>query len=106
MELLRHCICFFADDSYLYCKATVNEASKVCQLFQMFESASGQQVNSHKFSTFFIKDTKLETRLNICLSMGMNDAVEDCRYLALPNTLGRNKNTILGFFKEKLRRRI
>lgn len=43
----------FADDSYFYCKADSAEASKVLQLLQVYEGASGQQVNKGKSSVFF-----------------------------------------------------
>lgn len=56
----------FADDSYLYCKATVGEAERVCQLLQTFEASSGQQVNRHKSSIFFSMNTTEETKVAVC----------------------------------------
>ncbi|XP_074346852.1 uncharacterized protein LOC141685659 [Apium graveolens] len=53
----------YADDSYLYCKATITEAIKVCQLLHTFETASGQQVNRQKSSIFFSKNTSDMTRM-------------------------------------------
>ena len=44
---------FFADDSYIFCKARPEEASHVLDLLHVFEQASGQKVNFEKSSIFF-----------------------------------------------------
>lgn len=43
---------FFADDSYVYCKANVEEAQNVMHMLNTFESASGQKINTTKSSCF------------------------------------------------------
>uniref|UniRef100_A0A803NUT9 Reverse transcriptase domain-containing protein n=1 Tax=Cannabis sativa TaxID=3483 RepID=A0A803NUT9_CANSA len=55
----------FADDSYVYCKANDNEAERVLQLLQVYQRASGQQVNQAKSSIFFSKNTNEGTRKKI-----------------------------------------
>ncbi|XP_060961018.1 uncharacterized protein LOC133031516 [Cannabis sativa] len=72
----------FADDSYVYCKANVSEATHVMHLLQIYEQASGQQL------------------------MGMVEAGDDSFYLGLPCILGRNKKAILGFLQEKMKKKI
>lgn len=51
--LISHML--FVDDSYLYCKATLDETSKVCRLLHTFEAASGRRVNRQKSSIFSVK---------------------------------------------------
>lgn len=96
----------FADDSYLYCKAIVNEASKVCQLLYTFEGASGQQVNRSKSSIFFSLNTREDIKTVVCNQMNILEATDNIKYLRLPNTMGRNKNAILGFLKDRVQSRI
>uniref|UniRef100_A0A803PUK7 Reverse transcriptase domain-containing protein n=1 Tax=Cannabis sativa TaxID=3483 RepID=A0A803PUK7_CANSA len=96
----------FADDSYLYCRATAAEIDKVQELLLIFEKASGQQVNFNKSSVFFSSNTTQSSKNLICNSMGICEATEDSKYLGLPSTLGRNKNTVLGFLKDKMQKRI
>lgn len=96
----------FADDSYLYCKATISEAIKVCQLLQTFEHATVQHVNRQKSTIFFSTNTSKEARTAICEQMSMNEATEHSMYLGLPNIMGRNKNVILGFLKDKVRKKV
>ena len=40
----------FADDSLLFCKATMEECEKVMEVLNMYEEASEQKVNSSKTS--------------------------------------------------------
>lgn len=102
--LISHML--FADDSYLYCKATVTEAEKVCQLHSTFESDSGQQVNRQKSSIFFSRNTDEAARMDVCNIMQMNKATEHSMYLGFPNTMGRNKSAVLGYLKDRIRKRV
>lgn len=38
--------------------------------------------------------------------MGMIEANDHSMYLGLPNIMGRNKNVVLGFLKEKIHKRV
>uniref|UniRef100_A0A803PRY0 Reverse transcriptase domain-containing protein n=1 Tax=Cannabis sativa TaxID=3483 RepID=A0A803PRY0_CANSA len=96
----------FADDSYVYCQASDEEANHVLSLLRFFEEASGQKVNLHKSSTFFSSNTSMATRSRICSLMCIQEAGVDSMYLGLPSIVGRNKNAVLGFLKEKMRKRI
>lgn len=96
----------FADDSYLYCKASVREATEMVRLLRSFELASGQQVNFQKSSVFFNTNTAQESRQEICSLMGIREADSQSMYLGLPSMLGRNKSELLGFIKDRVRNRI
>ncbi|KAM6544107.1 hypothetical protein CsatB_008554 [Cannabis sativa] len=97
---------FFADDSYLYCRATEEEANNVIELLQCFQLASGQQVNLNKSSVFFSANTGMDIRARICSILRVQEAGDTSTYLGLPNILGRNKNALLGFLKDKMRKKI
>ncbi|KAM6599952.1 hypothetical protein CsatA_019561 [Cannabis sativa] len=96
----------FADDSYLYCKAIDKEALNVIRLLQLFEQASGQQVNFAKSTIFFSSNTTESIKARMCSLLGMVEAPPNSLYLGLPCTMGRNKNAILGFLKDKMEKRI
>ncbi|KAM6569367.1 hypothetical protein CsatB_017352 [Cannabis sativa] len=96
----------FADDSYVYCQATEEEAARVLSLLHVFEVASGQKVNLHKSSAFFSSNTLMTTRSRICDLMHIHEAGVDSMYLGLPSIVGRNKNAVLGFLKERMKSRI
>ncbi|XP_030479091.2 uncharacterized protein LOC115696327 [Cannabis sativa] len=42
----------------------------------------------------------------MCVALGMVEASENSLYLGLPCTMGRNKNLILGFLKDKMQKKI
>lgn len=96
----------FADDSYFYCKAKVEEARKVLELLAIYESESGQKVNVEKSSVFFSTNVITGNKSNICNELKMVEADGKSKYLGLPNILGRNKSSILGYLKNKVQERI
>lgn len=81
----------FADDSYLLCKADTQEAVKVLELLEIYERASGQQVNKAKSSIFYSTNVLRYNRELICQTLLMPEANEKSTYLGLPNVIGRNK---------------
>uniref|UniRef100_A0A803Q5E7 procollagen-proline 4-dioxygenase n=1 Tax=Cannabis sativa TaxID=3483 RepID=A0A803Q5E7_CANSA len=97
---------FFADDSFLFCQATVSAATSISNLLRLFEEASGQKVNASKSSIFFSSNTDGSTRTQICSTLNMNEALEGSLYVGLPNIIGRNKKAMLGFVKNKVIARI
>ncbi|KAM6584602.1 hypothetical protein CsatB_011604 [Cannabis sativa] len=96
----------FADDSYLYCKATILEANRIKDILQKFEAASGQKVNFAKSSIFYSTNTTQSVRDRISNTLHMSMADENSLYLGLPSTLSRNKSAVLGYLKERVRKRI
>ncbi|XP_062086353.1 uncharacterized protein LOC133792461 [Humulus lupulus] len=78
---------FFADDSYLYCRASEEETTKINLLLRC-------------------TNTPAESRMWICQNLDILEAGLGCFYLGLPSMLGRNKTVMLGFLKERIRQRI
>ncbi|KAM6561714.1 hypothetical protein CsatA_030953 [Cannabis sativa] len=102
--LISHML--FADDSYIYCQASEDGARNVVSLLDLFQAASGQQINCQKSSLFFSPNTSHDEKVRICTMMGIQEANENSLYLGLPNTLGRNKTAMLGFLKDRMRKKI
>lgn len=46
----------FADNSSVFCRATIKEGSKVMKVLEDYESDSGQKLNKEKTSLFFSKN--------------------------------------------------
>ncbi len=44
---------FFADDSIIFCKASISECEEILKVLSLYENASGQQVNGGKIVLFF-----------------------------------------------------
>lgn len=92
----------FADDSYFFCQADTNKASKVLEVLTTYEQASGQQLNKSKSSVFFSTNVIQYNRQSVCQVLQMAEADGHSTYLDLPNILGRNKSAVLGFLKDKV----
>uniref|UniRef100_A0A803NLR5 RNase H type-1 domain-containing protein n=1 Tax=Cannabis sativa TaxID=3483 RepID=A0A803NLR5_CANSA len=95
-----------ADDNYIYYKATKKEAYNIKELLHTFEQTSGQKINFLKSSVFYSCNTNTGFRDTICDFLGIFESDENGSYLGLPYSIVRNKNAILGFLKDKLRKRI
>uniref|UniRef100_A0A803PRI6 Reverse transcriptase zinc-binding domain-containing protein n=1 Tax=Cannabis sativa TaxID=3483 RepID=A0A803PRI6_CANSA len=96
----------FADDSYLFCQANSGASRSIMSLLRRLETASCQQVNLTKSSIFFSPNVQQDVRHQICSLLGMDEAFDNNFYLGLPNIIGRNKKSILGFLKNKVINRI
>lgn len=92
----------FADDSYLFCKANPEEALKVRDVLEIYERASGQQVNKEKSSVFYSTNVMQYNRQPVCQILQMPEANDHSTYLGLPNIIGRNKSAFLGYLKDKV----
>ena len=61
---------FFADDSLIFCKATVDECVALQKVQSAYEQASGQQLNRAKTSLFFSPTTAKEIQEEIKVRFG------------------------------------
>ncbi|XP_019172068.1 PREDICTED: uncharacterized protein LOC109167502 [Ipomoea nil] len=97
---------FFADDCYIFCKATPSEAAALKNILETFTSASGQSVNYTKSTLSFSRNTCTNSKTAFCNIMGIREGNLNGSYLGLPSIIGRNKREILGFIKDKVVGRI
>ena len=52
----------FADDSIVFCRASLKEASRVMKVLEDYEGDSGQRLNKEKTSLFSNKNTSMEVQ--------------------------------------------
>ena len=97
---------FFADDSLIFCKASVQEAKAAVQVIEDYGKASGQVSNADKSSIFFSKNMREEVRQQILQVMGGMKQVKKSQYLGLPMVIGRSKSTVFKYIKEKIARKL
>ncbi|KAH9767472.1 reverse transcriptase domain-containing protein [Citrus sinensis] len=97
---------FFADDCFLFFKATVHEAHLVKKILATYEAASGQQVNYNKSSVSFSRNMVEDTIHNICQQLGVVATIDHGTYLGLPSYVGHKKIDIFRYIKDKVWQRI
>ena len=105
----QHGVCIshllFADDSFLFCKATVDECQQLLHILGQYEAASGQAINRQKTALFFSKNTMLEVRTLIQQMLGGRIMTHTENYLGLPMANGKSKVTTFKDLQEKVTKR-
>ncbi|XP_062094191.1 uncharacterized protein LOC133800253 [Humulus lupulus] len=82
---------FFADDSVMFCKASVEECHALLDVLSIYEHASEQSVNLAKSSFTFSPNVDHDTKDAIKQLTGLEDCSEMAKYLGLPSMVGRKK---------------
>ena len=91
----------FADDSFIFCQATVDECHHLLHLLGCYESTSGQAINRQK-----MRNTKQEVKGHIQTLMGAR-VMENCeKYLGLPMVGGKSKLNTFKDLREKITKRV
>lgn len=97
---------FFADDCYIFCKASEDNANHILQMLNIFQRASGQQINVEKSSVFYSRNTNAYLKHDIHQILKIKEAEEDTQYLGLPNMISRKKSDVFGYIKNRLKDRL
>uniref|UniRef100_A0A2N9EX83 Reverse transcriptase domain-containing protein n=1 Tax=Fagus sylvatica TaxID=28930 RepID=A0A2N9EX83_FAGSY len=82
---------FFADDSVLFCRASLQECHAIQDILRTYERASGQQINQDKTTLFFSSSTREETQNEIKDALRLPVIRQYENYLGLPSMVGRAK---------------
>jgi ribonuclease HI len=93
---------FFADDSLLFSRATLEDCAKIQEILSTYEKASGQQVNRDKTTLFFSKGTSMHIQDSIKVTLGVPIIRQYEKYLGLPSLVGRNRSASFSQIKEKV----
>ena len=93
---------FFADDTLLFCRASMGDLEVILCILEMHELASVQKLNREKTTVFFSKATKEERRMEMVEFLGVSEVREYEKYLGLPAVVGRNKKESLNYIKERV----
>ena len=93
---------FFADDSLLFCRASLSDLQVIQNILSLYEKASGQKLNREKTTIFFNKAVKEDTKTQISNYLEVPEVKEYEKYLGLPAVVGRKKKESLNYLKERV----
>jgi hypothetical protein len=93
---------FFADGSLLFCRATTLECQKFQDILQLYEKASGQQLNRAKTTLFFSRNTPTTVQEELKDILGVPSIKQYEQYLGLPSLVGKEKIICFSQIKEKV----
>lgn len=85
---------FFADDSLLFCRATLEECKHLQKLLEVYRVVSTQAVNFNKSALYFSKNTNAEVKRQICNELKIQEADHQFLYLGMPVGIGRKKKEV------------
>lgn len=97
---------FFADDSIIFCKASIENCDSLQRVLNVYELASGQQLNRAKTSLFFSSNTTHEVQEEIKSKFGAQVIKQHKKYLGLPSLVGKNRKNSFKEIKDKLARKL
>ena len=92
----------FANDSLLFCRATIQECQKILDILEVYGKCSGQQINRNKTTIFFSKATYEDIRNQIKTALGVPEIIQYEKYLGLLSLVGRNKKASFNYIKERV----
>ena len=96
----------FADDSIVFCRASLDEANRVMKVLEEYERDSGQRLNKEKTSLFFSKNTSREVQDQVKGLFGAQIVRHHEKYLGLPPLVGKGKRKAFNHIKEMVGRKI
>ncbi|CAL1399697.1 unnamed protein product [Linum trigynum] len=97
---------FYADDSYLFLRASVPECANLLHLLAEYERYSGQWINLHKSAMCGSANVSEQELLSLSSFLGVATMSPDDKYLGLPSQLRRSKSLTFQFIEEDLAARI
>ncbi|CAJ2636477.1 unnamed protein product [Trifolium pratense] len=96
----------FADDCFLFFKATVNEAIVLKNILSVYEAASGQAINLQKSEFYCSRNVHADLREEIAHQLGVTQVLGTGKYLGLPSMIGRSKKSTFKFIKDRIWKKI
>ena len=92
----------FADDSLLFCRARVEDVSKILEILGKYERALGQKLNANKTTIFFGGNVTDSEKLQVQSLLGVPKIKEYEKYLGLPLVVGRHKKASFNYIKDRV----
>ncbi|KAK9924951.1 hypothetical protein M0R45_033292 [Rubus argutus] len=97
---------FFADDSFIFFKATAPACEVLNEIFTNYELSSGQKINLDKSSISFSHNVHLDQQEALALILNVNRVDKHDKYLGLPMEISYSKVEAFGFLKEKIQKKL
>ena len=85
---------FLSDDSLLFCRANEQECKSVLEILDMYQQASGQQINQGKTQLFFSTNTNHNAKERVKEMLGVATVTQYEKYLGLSSFVGERKNKV------------
>ncbi|CAL1390587.1 unnamed protein product [Linum trigynum] len=95
---------FFADDSYLFLRGSMQECDNLLEVLNEYDELSGQRVNLAKSAVCFSKNILLVDQETLSLWLGVGAVGVHDKYLDLPTLIAPSKMATLRYLEKLLER--
>jgi hypothetical protein len=96
----------FADDCFLFCRANVDEVNELMRILQIYEHASGQEINLVKSEVFISRNMSQAAKEDLSRILGVKHVLDTSIYLGLPSMIGRSKKATFSYIKDRIWKRM
>lgn len=96
----------FADDCYMFFRASKTEAHMLKAVLSRYEKLSGQAINFAKSSVLYSPNTAAQDRLAVCQTLQVREVGEPGRYLGMPMNVGRKKVDVFHFLIDRIKQKV
>ncbi|KAK4384943.1 putative mitochondrial protein [Sesamum angolense] len=86
--------------------ANVPTVHAICQILNVYKLASGQEINLHKSSAVFSRNTPLDIQRDLAQALGLRLENKHELYLGLPAVAFRSKRALFAALKDRIWNRI
>ncbi|KAM2019701.1 hypothetical protein ACFX1T_022467 [Malus domestica] len=93
---------FFANDSLLFCDATLTEVGELKRIFQVYEDASRQRINFAESVVCFSPSTGYDTKQVIHHMLDVPIVPCHEQYMGLPTVAGKDKKRMFRNLKDRI----
>ncbi|CAL1383881.1 unnamed protein product [Linum trigynum] len=94
--------CLFADDTFIFGKANIQEARKILDLISNYGAITGQEVNINKSSIFFSANVPVDEKASIIAHLGFASLNCHSKYLGVPTEWGNSKKETFSFLIQRM----
>jgi len=92
----------YADDSILFCRAKLKEATTIMNVLQEYQQASGQKVNMDKSEMIFSPNISMEFKKEFQSKLPIKISTSIKKYLGMPTYFGRSKEQDFNFIMDRI----
>jgi hypothetical protein len=96
----------FADDYFLFSRASEQEATAMKSILTTYEVVSGQVINLQKSEMYCSRNTPTNCQDRIATILGVKQVFGTGKYLGLPSMIGMSKKVTFKFVKHRIWNRI
>ncbi|KAL4375950.1 hypothetical protein GQ457_02G034330 [Hibiscus cannabinus] len=97
---------FYADDSVIFVRNSVQEFTRLKEVLRLFAESSGQRINFDKSTVFFSPNTTMAHRQRLLSTLPLTEVSDPGIYLGAPLKVGKNKTNVFNFINETVDKRI